>query len=79
MSSDFCKNLNAPYIAATVKVADPSGKLIQTSFEMSIPEFMVCYMIYNFAISFLHFAFYTVPEEETFISKTLAFSNVIDT
>lgn len=39
VSSDSCKNLNASFVAMTVKVADNTGKLTTHSFEMSIPQF----------------------------------------
>jgi hypothetical protein len=41
VSSDSCKNLNASFVAMTVKVADNTGKLTTHSFEMSIPQFKV--------------------------------------
>ncbi|XP_071597317.1 COMM domain-containing protein 6 isoform X1 [Heliangelus exortis] len=39
MSSDTCRSLRFPYVAVTLRVADPSGQITDKSFEMSIPQF----------------------------------------
>ncbi|NXU51310.1 COMD6 protein, partial [Turnix velox] len=39
MSSDTCRSLKYPYVAVTLKVAEPSGQIIDKSFEMTIPQF----------------------------------------
>ncbi|XP_077984466.1 COMM domain-containing protein 6-like isoform X2 [Glandiceps talaboti] len=43
ISSDSCRNLNSPYVAITITVADPSGHHITRTFEMTIPEFQNFY------------------------------------
>lgn len=39
MASSNCRNLNSPFVAMLLKVAMPSGSVIERSFEMTIPEF----------------------------------------
>ncbi|KAL5012805.1 hypothetical protein ScPMuIL_011356 [Solemya velum] len=39
VSSDSCRNLNAPYVTMTLRVADPSGCMKTHSFEMSVLQF----------------------------------------
>ncbi|CAN9497578.1 unnamed protein product [Ophioblennius macclurei] len=39
VSSDTCRSLNSPYVTILLKVAKPSGQIIQRSFEMTIPQF----------------------------------------
>ncbi|NXX91861.1 COMD6 protein, partial [Centropus bengalensis] len=39
MSSDTCRSLKYPYITVMLKVADPSGRITDKSFEMTIPQF----------------------------------------
>ncbi|KAJ7418376.1 COMM domain-containing protein 6-like protein [Pitangus sulphuratus] len=42
MSSDTCRSLKYPYVTVTLTVADPSGHIMDKSFEMTIPQFKVC-------------------------------------
>ncbi|XP_069130119.1 COMM domain-containing protein 6-like [Argopecten irradians] len=39
MSSDTCRNLNSSYVAMAIKVADPSGKITNHNFEMTVQQF----------------------------------------
>ncbi|OXB79858.1 UNVERIFIED_CONTAM: hypothetical protein H355_004819 [Colinus virginianus] len=39
MSSDTCRSLKYPYVAVTLKVADPSGQITNKCFEMTVPQF----------------------------------------
>jgi len=41
MASSNCRNLNSPFVAVLLKVAEPSGSVVERSFEMTIPEFKV--------------------------------------
>jgi len=43
MASSNCRNLNSPFITVLLKVAEPSGVVVERSFEMTIPEFKVCF------------------------------------
>lgn len=39
MASSNCRNLNSPFVAVLLKVAEPSGTVTERSFEMTVPEF----------------------------------------
>ncbi|XP_035682403.1 COMM domain-containing protein 6-like isoform X2 [Branchiostoma floridae] len=39
IGSDTCRNLNSPFVAMTIKIAEPSGNVVTKSFEMTVPEF----------------------------------------
>lgn len=39
VSSDTCRSLNSPYVTLLLKVAKPSGQIIQRCFELTIPQF----------------------------------------
>lgn len=41
MASSNCRNLNSPFVAVLLKVAEPSGTVTERSFEMTVPEFKV--------------------------------------
>jgi len=46
MASSNCRNLNSPFVAVLLKIAEPSGSITERSFEMSLPEFKVDIYIY---------------------------------
>ncbi|OXB66942.1 hypothetical protein ASZ78_014103 [Callipepla squamata] len=52
MSSDTCRSLKYPYVAVTLKVADPSGQITNKCFEMTVPQFKVCNPGSSLVISF---------------------------
>lgn len=39
VSSDTCRALNTPHVTLLLKIAKPSGQIIQRSFELTIPQF----------------------------------------
>lgn len=39
VSSDTCRSLNSPYVTLLLKIAKPSGQIIQRAFELTIPQF----------------------------------------
>lgn len=40
MSSDSCRSLNSPYVAMTIKVADPAERETTHNFEMTVEQFL---------------------------------------
>ena len=55
VASSECQNLNVPFIRVTVKVEDANLKIHSHTFEMSIPEFKVFFVVYFFFFLFLFF------------------------
>uniref|UniRef100_A0A672I2P3 TBC1 domain family member 4 n=1 Tax=Salarias fasciatus TaxID=181472 RepID=A0A672I2P3_SALFA len=41
VSSDACRSLNSPYVTLLLKIARPSGEIIQRAFELTVPQFQV--------------------------------------
>ncbi|XP_065178533.1 COMM domain-containing protein 6-like [Sycon ciliatum] len=39
VSSSSCRGLNTPFVTLLLRVAEPSGNIIERSVEMSVPEF----------------------------------------
>ncbi|XP_029967910.1 COMM domain-containing protein 6 [Salarias fasciatus] len=39
VSSDACRSLNSPYVTLLLKIARPSGEIIQRAFELTVPQF----------------------------------------
>jgi hypothetical protein len=42
MQSQACKSLNYSFVAVQIRVADSSGNLRTSTFELSIAEFKAC-------------------------------------
>ena len=49
-SSNQCRNLSSLFVTMVLKVADPSGQVTTKSFEMTVPEFQVCRMMFLLSV-----------------------------
>jgi hypothetical protein len=43
VKSNKCEQLNTPFVAISLRVADTNNVVSDHSFELTIPEFYVCY------------------------------------